>query len=420
MHKKFLYLLILIGVAMRLLIIISSREIVKLPDSELYLSIAAGYYHGHFLPNLVRLPGYPFFIYIIFLIFGWGKLKIVYFVQHALTLISCVLIYKIIDKRVKNQFITSVLGLFIFINYNIVQWGQILMPEALSVFLISLLFYLNFIPSTTAPNSPIPLISLFSLLLLGFIKPLYLSFSFAYVFYLFLSKKVSLKKSLLFFSLTAVLCLSYTFWNYKSHGFFGISNSDSTTVFGKIVNFRLEACGSSNDDFSNKLNNYLAAGGKRDWYQFVYSFKKEGWGENLSTFQKTYVFNSRAVLNCPFQYFSRSLNSFPLTLFSFDDYLNSPNPYIILLKKIYPVNLLIFTIFLFFMLSRVPSISHLPSISQISLILLFFLFNLLSIYLFAADSFSRLRAPFEITLYLFLIPFFRMRSASGKTFPKSH
>ena len=71
-----------------------------------------------------------------------------------------------------------------------------------------------------------------------------------------------------------------------------MTTSDSTTVFGKIVNFEMENCPSPKEStvFDRRIHNYLAHGGKRDWYQFVYSYKKEGGGENLKTFQDTYYF----------------------------------------------------------------------------------------------------------------------------------
>lgn len=400
MKNKLLWFLIITGAMFRLFIIFDQKQLIKLPDSELYLSLAKDYFKGNFHPDFVRMPGYSFLIYLVFLIFGWGKLKIIFLLQHSLTLLSCVFIYKIIEKKIKNKKILFTLGMFIFANYSTIQWGQILMPEALLIFFTSLFAFLA-LYLKSAHRFLISLLLPITLIILGLIKPLYLSYSFIYLAYIFLSrKKYRLIVIFQTISLSTIILL-YMLWNKNTNGYFGISTSDSTTVFGKIVNFKIENCSTSENDsvFHKRLQKYLLNSGKRDWYQFVYSYKKEGGGENLNTFQDTYKFNSGVIINCPVRYITKSSTSLFQTFFTYKNYLDLKNSF---LKKFAGLSVTdYFWGFIF-----IITIPFVFKKKKLVIITIFVLYNLFSIFLFAADSFYRLRVPFQLLFFLYLILFF--------------
>lgn len=404
MKNKTLWFLVLVGTIVRLLIIFDQKQIIKLPDSELYLSLTKDYFQGNFHPNLVRTPGYSFFIYIIFLIFGWGKLKIVFLIQHFLTLVSCILIFKILEKRIRSRALLLFVSILMFTSYSVAQWGQILMPEALLIFFTSLFFFLTLYLSRSYCFL-VSVLSFITLLALGFIKPIYLSFSFIYLAYLFFSQK-NLRRIVIFEIIVLIFITSgYMFWNKSKNGFFGVSASDSTTVFGKIVNFNMENCSSEkNLVFARQLQNYLSKDGKRDWYQFVYSYSKNSWGENLQTFQKTYEFNNNVIKHCPIEYFSHSASSIWQTLFTYKNYLTSNNQLIKITSALSVADYLwglLFIVSLPFTLKK----------KGFTIITLFILYNLFSIFLFAADSFYRLRVPFQLLFYLYLILCFEKKDS---------
>ncbi len=399
-----LFILIFLGVVLRLLIIFENREIIRYPDSELYLSITKQFWQGNYHLNFVRLPGYSFFLNIIFLLFGFGKLKIVYLTQHFMTLLSCFLIYKILAEKIKNKIFLYLLGLVIFTNYSIAQWGQILLPEALLIFLTSGWVYLLFKFMQTKKTSFL-LFSFSLMIILGFTKPLYLSFAAIYLVMIFFTRLSSRKIIAGQFIILFVLAGTYLTINKIQNNFFGFSTSDATVIFGKIVNFKMENCSTEkNSLFDKRLHDYLKKGGERSWYSFVYTYAKQSWGENLPTFNETYRFNKNIMYHCPVEFLTKSLMPGWWALFSFEDHLKTHN---FLLKLISYLSLIRYLLVVYFILSFTKWVKR-----KFFLILgIFIIYNVISIYYFAADSYYRLQAPFELLFYLYLILFFEKKTS---------
>jgi len=115
-------------------------------DTEVYTKLAQNLFHhgiygfdndGAITPTLIRLPGYPIFLGLIFSLFGEGNLRAVLLVQIALDLLGCWLIASFVRRQVSVRAGTVALVLASLCPFT-AAYSAIAMTESLSIFAVSL------------------------------------------------------------------------------------------------------------------------------------------------------------------------------------------------------------------------------------------------------------------------------------------
>ncbi len=94
-------------------------------------------YSGTITPTLIRLPGYPIFLGVIFSLFGVENLHAVLLVQIALDLLGCWLIASFVREQVSARAGTVALALAALCPFT-AAYSAIALTESLSVFAVSL------------------------------------------------------------------------------------------------------------------------------------------------------------------------------------------------------------------------------------------------------------------------------------------
>jgi len=164
----FISIIILLSLSIRLFTVIRCENIPSYSDMARYNKAAiTGKISEYSVP-----PGYPFFIRIIYAIFGRNNYKAVYTIQAIISTFSVFLIYWITGKafNIKAAFIASTISAFYpgFILYNCTY-----LTETLGVFFILLIFAIYF----SSINSKIrPLLYTGTILISYPIKPVFLFF----------------------------------------------------------------------------------------------------------------------------------------------------------------------------------------------------------------------------------------------------
>jgi hypothetical protein len=115
-------------------------------DSDVYAELASNLFHhgiygiatnGVIDPTLIRLPGYPLFLALIFRLFGWGNFNAVLLVQIGCDLLSCWLVASFVREGVSMRAGTIALGLAALCPFT-AAYSTMALTECLSVFAVSL------------------------------------------------------------------------------------------------------------------------------------------------------------------------------------------------------------------------------------------------------------------------------------------
>jgi Dolichyl-phosphate-mannose-protein mannosyltransferase len=117
-------------------------------DTDVYAELAKNLFHhgiyglsdganAEIQPTLIRLPGYPLFLGLIFLLFGNGNLHAVLLAQIPIDLLSCWLIARFVREQVSDRAGTAALFLAALCPFT-ASYSAIALTECLSVFAVSL------------------------------------------------------------------------------------------------------------------------------------------------------------------------------------------------------------------------------------------------------------------------------------------
>jgi hypothetical protein len=115
-------------------------------DSDVYAELAGNLFHhgiygiainGEIDPTLIRLPGYPLFLALIFKLFGWGNFNAVLAVQIGIDLLGCWLIASFVREHVSQRAGTVALALAALCPFT-ASYATMALTECLSVFAVSL------------------------------------------------------------------------------------------------------------------------------------------------------------------------------------------------------------------------------------------------------------------------------------------
>jgi 4-amino-4-deoxy-L-arabinose transferase-like glycosyltransferase len=115
-------------------------------DTGVYAEFAKNLFHhgiygdeadGVISPTLIRLPGYPLFLALVFRLFGWGNFNAVLVVQIGFDLLGCWLIASFVREQVSERAGTIALFLAALCPFT-AAYSTIALTECLSVFAVSL------------------------------------------------------------------------------------------------------------------------------------------------------------------------------------------------------------------------------------------------------------------------------------------
>ena len=115
-------------------------------DTDVYAELTTNLFHhgvygfgavGGIDPSLIRLPGYPVFLGVIFALFGAGNFSAVLLVQIAIDLVGCWLIARFVREQVSERAGTVAIFLAALCPFT-AGYSAIALTECLSVFAVSL------------------------------------------------------------------------------------------------------------------------------------------------------------------------------------------------------------------------------------------------------------------------------------------
>lgn len=115
-------------------------------DSDVYTELASNLFHhgiygiatdGVIDPTLIRLPGYPLFLGLVFSLFGWANFNAVIAVQIGIDLLGCWLIASFVREAVSERAGTVALVLAALCPFT-AAYSTMALTECLSVFAVSL------------------------------------------------------------------------------------------------------------------------------------------------------------------------------------------------------------------------------------------------------------------------------------------
>jgi hypothetical protein len=136
--------LLLAGLLLRLWFL--QHQMIPDDDTDVYAELASNLFHhgiygfatnGVIDPTLIRLPGYPIFLGVVFAIFGWGNFNAVLLVQIGFDLLGCWLIAGFVREQVSPRAGTIALGIAALCPFT-AAYSAMALTECLSVFAVSL------------------------------------------------------------------------------------------------------------------------------------------------------------------------------------------------------------------------------------------------------------------------------------------
>jgi 4-amino-4-deoxy-L-arabinose transferase-like glycosyltransferase len=183
MSKTIIFILIF-GLILRIGYVLTLEEHLKFPDSVRYDALAQGISEGRGYPTIATAPVYPFFLSLIYFIFG-RSFRTVWIVQSVLDCISILLLYKIASKII-NEKAGIIAGILYSLDPFLIFFSGLLLTETLfiTVFLGFLLSLINLQKSSSIRYS---LLCGVLLAIAALLKPFFLYFGIVMFLVLLLS-----------------------------------------------------------------------------------------------------------------------------------------------------------------------------------------------------------------------------------------
>jgi hypothetical protein len=136
--------LLLAGLLLRLWFL--AHQMTPDDDTDVYAELAGNLF-GHGIygiasngvidPTLIRLPGYPLFLALVFKLFGWGNFNAVLLVQIGVDLLGCWLIASFVRENVSRRAGTAALAIAALCPFT-ASYATTALTECLSIFAVSL------------------------------------------------------------------------------------------------------------------------------------------------------------------------------------------------------------------------------------------------------------------------------------------
>ncbi len=343
--------------------------------------------------------------------FFFGAKPIV-FTQHAIGILSIILLFFILESLKVRKIYAFLFSLFMAVNPLIFFWERTLLPETLSSFFLLLITFI-FIKGLEKKKTIYFFLFLPTFIFGFLLKPVYILLP---VFLLVIIPVFyRTKKSFLFFFLASILSLSIPYFyikrNEASFGFRGINHSSDINLLGKILKFKLSVEEAKDIKYYyENIKDYRSKNENPMPYRFLEYYDTQIYNkkELLNLLPE---FNFKVISANYKEFIVKSFQEFPKALLDTSEIIASKNvdtPLGIfflglfeLFKKLqylYFLALLLFPISIFQFI-RKSSFSYAAAmfLGIISVYQIFF-----SIF-FSYGEFGRLIAPAQPIIYLFVV-----------------
>ena len=227
-QKKVYYYLLLLNIIISLSIFITQINRYS-GDYHSYLYYVNGLHEGkysfwYFLKeyntDTFRNPGYPFFLYGLSLVF-----KSEYFykgIQFLLIWTSILIIIKLLLNITKSYIAINIFLFLLCVNCVIFIYAPLIYPEALMIFLASLIIYIEMLFDNLKKRKYILLILLYSIMFQ--VRPAILFIPFMRLFYNLIKYRFQfLLKDITLITFFILSMIPYGLWNKKNHNIFKIT-----------------------------------------------------------------------------------------------------------------------------------------------------------------------------------------------------
>jgi 4-amino-4-deoxy-L-arabinose transferase-like glycosyltransferase len=146
-EERWMLLLFCLALVIRAVYVMPQVEIPKINDMGVYDQLATNLLSGNgYISQLEphfrawRAPGYPFFLLVIYFIFGHHALPVL-LLQSLLGALTCVMIY-LIGRRIFSRKIGIIAGFICAVDPEMIHWTAKMLTETLFIFLLALLVLL--------------------------------------------------------------------------------------------------------------------------------------------------------------------------------------------------------------------------------------------------------------------------------------
>jgi 4-amino-4-deoxy-L-arabinose transferase-like glycosyltransferase len=146
-EERWMLLIFCLAFVIRAVYVIPQAEIPTINDMGVYDQLAANMLSGKgYISQLEphfrswRAPGYPFFLLVVYFIFGHHALPVL-LLQSLLGALTCALIY-LIGQEIFNRRIGTIAGLICAVDPEMIHWTAKMLTETLFIFLLTLLVLL--------------------------------------------------------------------------------------------------------------------------------------------------------------------------------------------------------------------------------------------------------------------------------------
>jgi 4-amino-4-deoxy-L-arabinose transferase-like glycosyltransferase len=236
-------LMFCLAFVIRVVYVIPQAEIPTINDMGVYDQLATNLLSGKgYISQLEphfrswRAPGYPFFLLVVYFIFGHHALPVL-LLQSLLGALTCALIY-LIGQEIFNRRIGIIAGLICAVDPEMIHWTAKMLTETLFIFLLTLLVLLCV---RLTQSRPVFLI-VGAGLVLGYatlVRPnILLLIPFLILYFLFFVEG-SIQKRIIWASVLLIVCAlvvsPWTVRNYLIHGqFVPVSSIGGVSLFVSI------------------------------------------------------------------------------------------------------------------------------------------------------------------------------------------
>lgn len=294
----------------------SSHLVDIFPDTAKYISageyLLGSNYQGEPYLFLVG-PGYPLFLAIFAMGFGWGYWLIL-IIQVILSSFSCVIIFRLAELLTRNLYISTISGLLVAVSLTAISLASAILSDALFLFFLAASLYL-FVEGMTGDKWKACLWSGIAGGMATLVRSISMLFPALFILFallLPLSMTAGNRKSMVIKSLVAagIMIIIPGFWglrNYATYGTFNVASSGylaaKSYLMAKIL---VEGEKRHVSDFQNlrdsiyevSMENYRAGHYKQDQddnLAFIVSTIKKYPGVFLKYFLSTSLDNATAV-----------------------------------------------------------------------------------------------------------------------------
>ncbi len=239
-HKICILMLICLAIAIQI-DYITWQKVLIMADTAGYLRVANEILTSGKLYDPIRTPGYPLFLVLNYIFFGYQNFDAIVIVQSLLGISSIFLSYIITFKLTKSRLASLICAFHIAFNYQLIYFKSAILTETLSMFFVLLTVILFIL--TIEKHFSWHLTALVNILLLCliFTRPIFLyviiMFPLLSIFYFIKTReKFHIIIALILFVIILLLPIGiYSSYLKRSYGFGGLSTLSNVNVLGVIL-----------------------------------------------------------------------------------------------------------------------------------------------------------------------------------------